>query len=127
VKCFVFKAGLATLVAFFLAAAPVQADWSSTPKNLRQESALKQEFRVFCPAATTLYTVYGSNPYTSNSSICTAALHSGMFVQGTAVYVSYRIAPGYQSYPGSTNWGVTTFPWGQWNSSFVILGAFLAQ
>ncbi len=63
--------------------------------------------------------VWGSGPYTGDSSVCTAALHAGvMDASGGPV----RVIPsqGLESYEGSTANGVTTRDWGSFRTSFDV-------
>src|SRR5262249_17277707 len=64
--------------------------------------------------------VWGSDIYTSDSSVCTAAVHSGLitFQQGGTVTVELR--PGRPVYGASERNGVTTSAYGPWQSSFVF-------
>ena len=69
------------------------------------------------PNKTSVGTVWGSGTYTTDSSICRAAVHAGVIpLQGGNV--SIRTAPGLPRYPASTQNGVTSKPWGPWRSSF---------
>lgn len=70
-------------------------------------------------SAVPLGTVYGSGPYTDDSSICAAAVHAGkLTTKGGDVTIELR--PGRSKYLGSTAHGVTTTPWGAWGCSYVI-------
>ena len=62
-------------------------------------------------------TVWGSDLYTDDSSICKSALHKGEIDRSGGV-VSIRLEPGQPSYSGSTRNGVTTRSYGPWNKSF---------
>ncbi len=64
--------------------------------------------------------VWGSGPYTADSSICTAALHAGVLGRGGgAVQVIPR--PGQSSYAASTANGVATSGWGSYGQSFDVV------
>jgi len=62
-------------------------------------------------------TVWGTDIYTHDSSICTAALHSGI-----AENQPFRIEvlPGQNSYRGSTRNGIQTSSYGSWSLSFRV-------
>jgi hypothetical protein len=63
--------------------------------------------------------VWGSGPYTADSNICAAALHSGVIgAQGGQVRAVAE--PGQQSYAGSVRNGVQTSNWGGYGSSFRV-------
>lgn len=67
------------------------------------------------------YTVWGTDEYTGDSSICTAAVHAGLisFADGGAVTVEIR--PGQASYAASTRNGVESLAYGEWGRSFVFV------
>ncbi len=63
--------------------------------------------------------VWGSGPYTGDSSICTAALHAGV-VDPSGGPVRVIPSAGLDSYEGSSANGVTTRDWGSFGSSFDV-------
>ncbi len=77
--------------------------------------------QCYCPANPVGGSVWGSGPYTSDSNICRAALHSGAISSGGGV-VSVTMMGGLASYPGSTSNGISTSSWGSYNSSFSLTG-----
>ncbi len=63
--------------------------------------------------------IWGSETYTNDSSICKAARHAGTIpVSGGTVTVT--TSPGLQSYQGSTRNGVTTKSYGPWKGSYRV-------
>lgn len=69
--------------------------------------------------------VWGSNPYTGDSNICTAARHSGVIdTAGGVLQLVNR--PGQAEYKGSTANGITTSDWGSYGNSFEVLAATAA-
>ena len=70
-------------------------------------------------AATQSGTVWGSGPYTSDSSICRAALHAGI-ISPAGGAVSVEPAPGEPSYDSSDANGVATAAYGPWSASFTL-------
>jgi hypothetical protein len=65
-------------------------------------------------------TVWGSNPYTSDSDICTAARHAGAIgAFGGPVHVLK--VPGLQDYPATTANGVTTESWGPYDGAITFV------
>ncbi|MFI5006839.1 MAG: LCCL domain-containing protein [Solirubrobacterales bacterium] len=69
------------------------------------------------PAQTGSGPVWGSGPYTSDSSICRAAVHAGVIsTRGGTVEV--RPVGGRRSYAASSRKGVTTTRDGSWKASF---------
>lgn len=66
--------------------------------------------------------VWGSDPYTGDSDICTAARHAGrLTANGGAVQVFG--APGQASYAGTAANGVSTGSWNSYGYSFTFTGA----
>ncbi len=76
-------------------------------------------------------TVWGTDLYTSDSDICTAALHSGLLravrrgdgSYGYAGLVDIRGQQGCPEYTGSTSHGVRTEDYGSWGGSFYFPAA----
>ncbi|KAL4472012.1 hypothetical protein ABPG72_018514 [Tetrahymena utriculariae] len=64
-------------------------------------------------------TVWGSNPYTSDSNYCVAARHSGIVGEGGNYYAVNQL-PAQQSYSGSNRNGVTTSNYGSYHSSISL-------
>lgn len=64
--------------------------------------------------------VWGSEVYTSDSHLGTAAVHAGLLAPGRKGVVRVRVIEGQQSYRASTRNGVTSRAWGKWNASFTL-------
>lgn len=79
-------------------------------------------FDCLCAGGDTFGAVWGSNPYTADSDICTAATHAGVN-SVTGALVSVVPMPGQDAYPGSAANGVTTRDWGAYGSSFTFAGS----
>ncbi len=79
-----------------------------------------QTFTLACSPGGTAHSVWGSDIYTADSSICTAGVHSGLitYQQGGAVTIELR--PGKTIYGCSERNGVTTGPFGSYQHSFVF-------
>lgn len=74
---------------------------------------------VTCPAGCSgANVVWGSDPYTDDSSICSAAIHAGLLVPADGGPFVLTILPGRSSYEGSARNGVTTRSYGSWGRSF---------
>ena len=65
--------------------------------------------------------VWGSGPYTADSSICAAARHAGYLDSGPGTVSVLRIQ-GLESYGASVWNGVTTSAWGDYGSSIIFNG-----
>ncbi|UJR29698.1 hypothetical protein I4U23_017246 [Adineta vaga] len=65
--------------------------------------------------------VYGTNIYTDDSNVGTAAVHAGVLSIGETKTVEVRILPGQSSYKGSTQNGVISSSYGLWLGSYVFI------
>jgi len=81
-----------------------------------------QRFSFTCPAGGDLGTVWGTDIYTDDSSICTAAAHVGIITRATGGTVTIETRPGQTSYAASTRNGIATRSYGSWSGSYVIVG-----
>jgi hypothetical protein len=73
-----------------------------------------------CPPDGQAYTVWGTDIYTDDSSVCTAAVHAGLINFEDGGEVAIAIRGGESSYLGTTANGVTTMSYGSWGRSFVF-------
>lgn len=64
--------------------------------------------------------VWGSDPFTTDSSICAAALLTGYITAGQPASVHVLRIQGLEKYTGTTQNGVTSNSWGRYGSSFVF-------
>lgn len=102
------------------AAGPGDADpWTANAAEHRGRNG--ENFEYDCPPGGEAHTVYGSQPYTDDSSVCTAAVHFGAITLADGGTVTIEIHPDWESYEGSDSNGITTLDYGSWPGSFVIL------
>jgi len=94
---------------------------SSTQDASPLYSYVGQQYSFTCPANGSLDSIWGTDVYTYDSSICTAAVHSGRASLLFGGNVTIQIAPGQSSYTGSTRYGVTSSSYGSWGGSFFIV------
>jgi hypothetical protein len=73
-----------------------------------------------CPPNGTPGSLWGTGTYTDDSSICTAAVHSGVITVEDGGSVVIEIAPAQASYQGSSANGVTTSDYGAFDGSFTF-------
>lgn len=78
-----------------------------------------------CPAGFSQGSVWGSGPYTADSSVCTAALHAGAIGPEGGKVIALAAGPG-ETFTGSEANGVATGDWGSYPNSFVFEVAGLA-
>lgn len=74
--------------------------------------------RAVCPADCKGGSLYGSGPYTSDSSVCAAARHAGVLKDGGEVGVT--IVPSTKGFKGSTKNGVTSNNWDKDHVAFTV-------
>jgi hypothetical protein len=94
--------------------------WSTQANELSKDPGMR--FTVTCPANGAISgRLWGTDLYTNDSSICTAAVHAGLISveQGGTVAIETRVGVG--SYKGSVRFGVTSQDYGSWSGSFVFL------
>lgn len=97
-----------------------QIGWEANAVSLRGQNG--QRFSFVCPGNGSLSgSIWGTNLYTDDSSICTAAVHSGYIDQASGGTVTIEIRPGATSYSGSAKNGVTSRGYGSWTGSFAII------
>lgn len=80
---------------------------------------LGSTFTFICPpGAANGGSVWGTDIYTSDSSVCRAAIHAGKSSNASGGQVTILIIPGQLSYASSSRNGVTTSSYGQWGGSY---------
>ena len=92
--------------------------WEASATSLNGKDG--ETMTLACSPGGEPHTIWGSDIYTSDSSICTAAVHSGLitFQQGGTVTIEMR--PGRKLYGASERNGVTSGDYGSWQQSFVF-------
>lgn len=116
-RSFVFKSGLSdTKAKEGEDVTPIL--WNASTSILKFEPGKIWKFK--CPAAGTTSTVWGTDVYTGDSSICTAAVHAGTITFDRGGVVSVELRPGQSSYKGTTRNGVTSIDYGEYARSFVV-------
>jgi hypothetical protein len=76
-------------------------------------------YRCHCDAGRPGGSVWGSDPYTGDSDVCTAARHAGII--GADGPVEATAAPGQTDYPGTSRNGVQTSGWGSYGYSYTFI------
>lgn len=66
--------------------------------------------------------LWGSNPYTADSSLAKAVVHAGVLQSGESGVVRVTILPGRPCYEGSSKNGVSSASWGSFGLSYRIEG-----
>jgi hypothetical protein len=86
-----------------------------------QPFAVGAPVAVTCPPNGAADSVWGTDVYTDDSSICAAAVHAGLITFESGGPVVFEIVDGRQAYTGSQRNGVTSYDYGPWSGSFVFM------
>ena len=100
---------------------PAADPWSVNAVEHRAE--IGEEFTYDCPPADEdrIDTVWGTDIFTDDSSVCTAAVHAGVITVDEGGEVTIEMAPGEESYEASEQNGVQSLEYGPWGGSFVVI------
>jgi hypothetical protein len=96
-------------------------DWVTSAGECGGE--VGDQFLFQCPPGGREVPIWGTDTYTSDSGVCTAAVHAGRidFAAGGSVVIEIR--PGQDTYLGTARNGVTSYEYGTWGSSFAFVDA----
>jgi len=97
---------------------PTPISWTGNAAFVKTDVGLRYTFE--CPPDGTPGTVWGSDAYTADSSVCTAAVHAGKITPEKGGTVTIEFTPGRQMYGATTRNGITTYNYGQYPHSFVF-------
>lgn len=97
---------------------PTKATWRTNATSIK--ASLGQTFGFACPPGGAFGSVYGTETYTTDSSICTAAVHAGKITKKLGGTVKIFLQPGVAQYVGSTKNGVTTRKWGAYHTHYIF-------
>ena len=95
---------------------PRRSQWGKNASTYRPG----QTVTVTCPPYGTAGTVWGTDTYTNDSSVCTAAVHAGLITFERGGPFTVEVRPGQASYLGSHQNGVTSERYGSWDASFTV-------
>jgi hypothetical protein len=103
------------------ASAPAIDPWRVNASEHR--AAVGEEFTYDCPPADeeSIDRLWGTEVYTDDSSICTAAVHAGAITLDEGGEVTIEITAGEDSYEGTEQNGVESLDYGPWGGSFIIV------
>jgi hypothetical protein len=94
--------------------------WATQADNLRGRNG--ERFTYICPGDGTISPrLWGTNIYTDDSSICSAAVHAGLINAQSGGTVTIEIRAGASSYQGSFRNGATSKDYGGWHGSFIFV------
>ena len=114
-------ASLAVACSLFLSGCspePIEVTCNQSVEDLQANQGTTEDIYVIrCPANCSDGAIWGTDIYTADSSICTAARHAGaMGKEGGEAEI--EILPGRKSYEGSIRNEVSTGDWPEYKSSF---------
>ena len=114
------KRGLLVFALMMLWAVPAMAQVDATCSQNAQtvEGPPGTMVTITCPAGCN-QTIWGTNIYSDDSSMCTAAIHAGVLTAAGG-QAQVTIAAGLEAYPASTQNGITSSEWGSWGRSFTV-------
>ncbi len=97
--------------------------WSWVPRTASDAGGCEKGKRIAvrCPAGGSASSVWGTDLYTDDSSVCTAAVHAGKLTFASGGDVAIETRDGALSYAGTARNGVTSHGWAAWGCSFVFL------
>ena len=98
----------------------IEIEWDTRGYDL--EGEVDDEFVVLCPEDGEASSLWGTEIYTDDSSICTAAVHMGLidFEDGGEVLVIFF--EGEDEHEGTEQNDIESSDWGSWDISFSVFG-----
>ena len=92
--------------------------WTTSAATFKTD--VGQTYKFQCPENGIASAIWGSDIYTADSSICTAAVHAGLITPERGGVVTIEFRPGRSIYGSTTRNGVTSNTYGQYPHSFVV-------
>lgn len=102
-------------------ATPTSPSVSWTTNAADHQGVVGQRFDYDCPPGGSPNGIWGTDIYTADSSVCTAAVHAGLITLASGGAVTIEMRPGEITYPGTERNGITSTDWSLWDSSFVFV------
>jgi hypothetical protein len=100
-------------------AGTTQADWSTDASQYRGRDGSYYAYN--CPSNGSAGSLWGTNPYTDDSSVCTAGVHAGAITLARGGRMVIQITPGQDRYASSSSNGVTSRDYPAWGGSFRVV------
>jgi flagellar basal body-associated protein FliL len=92
--------------------------WNTSGATFKSDVGLTYKFQ--CPESGTPSAIWGSDIYTADSSICTAAVHAGIISLEKGGTVTIEFRPGRATYGSTVRNGITSNTFGEFARSFVV-------
>jgi len=96
----------------------IEIEWSTVGYELEGEP--DDEFLVSCPEDGEPGSLWGTDIYTDDSSICTAAVHMGLIDLDDGGEIVVTFLEGEEEYEGSEENDIESSDWGAWDISFTV-------
>ncbi len=97
----------------------IDNSWVASPGEYRGQDGLRVAYN--CPAGGTLASLWGTGPFTDDSSVCTAGVFLGLITTEGGGRIVIEIAPGADAYEAGEGHGVAAASYGTWAGSFDIV------
>lgn len=109
-----------------LARPPLTIDWRTSPLDLDLRGMNGARYRFLCPPGKPLESqLIGSGPFTDASSICSAAVQTGVIRAAMGGLVTIEIRPGLNGYRGTTHNFIRSNSYAaRWEGSFLVIRPF---
>ena len=92
--------------------------WTATAVEHRGQDG--ETFSYECPADGAAATIWGTEEYTDDSSVCTAGVHVGLITLEDGGTVEIEIAPGLDEYSASEGHGIDSGDYGPYDPAFTF-------
>ncbi len=86
-----------------------------------QRTQVGRRFSCNCPANGSIGSVWGTDIYTDDSSICSAAVHAGLMTRQAGGTVIIEMRAGQPSYASTLRYDIKSTAFLQWHGSFVFV------
>jgi hypothetical protein len=93
--------------------------WNTTAAEHREETG--SQFTYECPSGGLIVAIWGTDTYSDDSSICTAAVHAGLIDLEQGGEVTIKMRPGLTDYASSRRHDVTSGELGPWDNAFTFI------
>lgn len=80
-----------------------------------------QRITMSCIPMGSEYAVWGSNPYTDDSPVCTAGAHQGIIDRSVGGQITIEMRPAQRSFGAETKNGITGLAWGPYPGSYILV------
>jgi phage baseplate assembly protein gpV len=96
----------------------IEVEWTTRARDL--EGEIGDTFEVLCPEDGAASSLWGTEIYTDDSSVCTAAVHMGLIDFEDGGQITVTLLEGEKEYTGSEENDIESSNWGAWGVSFSV-------